>query len=155
MSCLYVVDIDNTLADGSRRLKKAGKEPSRKNRKKYENWVKAVQNAKSLMEDKVVPGMNELLLKLCYTTTDVEYVTARELKWKNVTKAWMIANYFPLYDVTFRPNGDYTETHLLKEKQIQKLSKGYDEVVVIDDDPSGKLAKVCKKRGWTLLKVVF
>jgi hypothetical protein len=155
MSCLFIIDLDNTVADGSRRFKKAGKEPSRKNKKEYDAWVKAVQNAESLAEDKDVPGMGVLLGKLWGTYSPVEYVTSREEKWKQITEKWLIRNHFPLYDVTYRPDGDYSETHELKERQITELSKGYEEVVVIDDDPSGKLAKVCKKRGWTLLKVIF
>jgi hypothetical protein len=156
---LFFIDIDNTLADASKRFKKAGSEPSRKDKKKYNAWVKAVQNKRSLMEDKPVPGMWAVITRLYMMHSSMEYVTSREEKWHQVTERWLRENSFPPLSINYRPNGSYTETHILKEQMIKKLVAEYEEeygttsVVVIDDDPSGKLSKVCKKSGWTMLKV--
>jgi hypothetical protein len=153
---LFVVDIDNTIADASRRLRRAGKEPSRKDKKKYDAWVKAVQSAKTLMADKPVPGIRELLCSL--PILDVLYVTSREERWRKMTVSWIKKHDFPYggcIDLVMRPNGDYSETHVLKQREIRSFSVGcmYDEVVVLDDDPSGELTKVCKREGWTMLRV--
>jgi phosphoglycolate phosphatase-like HAD superfamily hydrolase len=147
---LYIFDIDGTLADCSRRYKKAGKEPSRKHKPTYDSWVARVQNARTLMSDKPVPGMIDFVKSVTFR----RYVTGREQKWSTYTHNWLYKNNFPLGPVNHRSNGDYRSNAQYKEEVIQRLVRlhRYTSVVVVDDDPKGDIEKMCKKNGYTFLK---
>lgn len=153
---LFVLDLDNTIADASRRFAKAGKEPNRDDRDAYITWLENVQSAQSLRKDDQIPGMCDLAWAL-YKGGDMVYVTSRERKYRGVTQEWLRLEGFPTVPVYMRPDGSWEEAHDLKESIITNIIKDLgdgviDNVVVLDDDPSGELAKVCKRKGWTMLK---
>lgn len=145
------MDIDATIADATERLRKAGPEPSRRNKKEYLLWLDRVQNKESLLEDSAVPGM-KALCDLAVKSRLV-YVTSREKKWKTITKQWLKMHNFPSACLMMRPNECWVGSGKLKETIIKDLlSYKNDEVIVVDDDERGDLEKVCKKNGWTFLK---
>lgn len=157
MSTLFIIDIDGTLANGARRFREAGSEPSRDNRKAYDKWLSNVQNTESLAKDPVVSGMVELCCSLWLSVrARIAFVTSREESYRDVTWEWLGDQGFFLNQeaLIMRPTGDYSEGSELKERIIEKLLKSSqcDNVVVIDDDEHGKLETVCKQRGWTFLK---
>jgi hypothetical protein len=155
MSVLFVVDIDGTLADFGRRLVEAGPEPSRADKKVYADWVFKIQNEDTLLADKPVQGMKELIEELG-RWNEVVYLTGREEQWRKVTDTWLYENDFPGYGLIMRPDDNYQETAQFKEDVIDDLIINYrpNSVVIIDDDQSGELEKMCKRRGWTFLKAM-
>jgi hypothetical protein len=152
MSTLFVFDIDATIAHAGRRLKEAGPEPSRDDKAIYDHWVRNVQNEKSLLEDKPVPGMAQLLNEL--SAANVMYLTSREEKWRSVTKEWLIINDMPDFNLVMRGNDDYRDSAEFKIEAIKfvQAMQGSTSVVVFDDDEHGELEKVCAKEGYTFLK---
>lgn len=158
MSTLFVVDIDGTIADFGRRLEKAGPEPVRSDKERYAKWVETI-NAE-LAADQPVPGMSSLLYALVctnYGDGDVVYLTGREEQLREITKQW-IEHHITAHpaELVMRPNDNCQEIHAFKEDAIDDLLINYlpNAVVVIDDDQSGELEKVCKRRGWTFLKAM-
>ena len=154
---LFILDLDGTIADATRRLAIAGLEPSRTNAKVYQAWVDAVQDYDSLSKDPLVKGMHSLCWALASAANHpVLYLTAREEKWREVTASWLTKNSLPGFELIMRPDGNLSNTGELKEKfiKIAMFQHGAREVVVIDDDPRGELADVCKQNGWTFLKAL-
>lgn len=155
MNTLIFMDIDGTIADATRRFKRAGKEPSKKNKVKYDAWVKKVQNEKSLLKDSAVSGMRDLCESLVkgYSTYLI-YLTSREEMWYKTTLLWLAYNDFPRCPLAMRGNGDYSETNKLKESIIKRFLNDFSciNAIVIDDDHNNKLEITCKKNGWTFLK---
>lgn len=156
MSTLFVIDIDATLADATDRLKFAGQEPSRKDAVAYNTWLAAVQDANSLLQDKPVAGMVDLVSAIRKGSLNVVLVTAREEHWRDVTEAWLIKNKLPKLPLIMRPNDNFYESAMFKATEISELKTlfGCDSVIVIDDDQSGELQGICKYHGWTFLKAL-
>jgi phosphatidate phosphatase APP1 len=155
MSTLYVIDIDGTIANASRRFAKAGAEPSRHDRAVYDAWVRAVQDERSLLEDEPVPGMIGFVRALISEYYNkVVYVTSREEKWRDVTMTWLSNNEFPVLPLVMRDNDDYSEGADYKETSIKFLKNLYDcnTVVVVDDDEKGTIEEKCHSNSWTFLK---
>jgi uncharacterized HAD superfamily protein len=157
MSTLFAIDIDGTIADASRRFIEAGSEPSRDDKERYMAWVAAVQNERSLKEDKPIPGMSNLVAGLFAEvsgTTKVIYLTSREEKWREITDQWLFDHMPYTQALIMRPDGNWDNTGVFKEKMIKlaMAQHGCTECVVIDDDPRGDVALACKRNGWTFLK---
>jgi len=151
----FFIDIDGTTANAARRFAEAGNEPSRRNRAQYMEWLDKVQNAESLASDEVVKGMQSLLWALSGYGTEVFFVTSREEQWRSVTEKWLKKHNLSNIRLYMRPNGNWQDYGTLKAGIIDTIVQGYPgNVLIIDDDPAGDLQKVCKERGWTLLKAV-
>lgn len=155
MNILYVIDLDGTVVDAAERLRKAGPEPARVDKDAYTEWLGVVQSEQLLKHDRPVPGMIDMVWALV-KAADVVFLTAREAKWRPITQEWIRKNQIPPIPLYMRPNDSYEETHEFKRRAIREivhdLHGAVDEVVVIDDDPSGKLQEVCRKEYWTFLK---
>jgi hypothetical protein len=151
---LFVLDIDGTLADATRRMQKAGPEPKREgNLDAYNEWLSKVQNHISLMNDKPVDGM------VCFANAlhkygPTIYLTAREETYRETTRYWLDLHGFPMADLVMRPPGNLEESGPLKEKIIRMALPTYNctAAVVVDDDGRGDIEQVCKKNGWAFLK---
>lgn len=158
MNTLFIIDIDGTIADHGRRIAKAGPEPSRSDKEAYFKWVATIQSEDSLLEDKAISGMEDLVSSLDnkILQNEVVYLTGREEQWRGVTERWFYENNFPDYGLIMRPDDDYRDTAAFKEDAIDDILINFrpNAVVVIDDDQSGELEKVCKRRGWTFLKAM-
>lgn len=155
MTTLFVLDIDGTLADATRRFKEAGPEPLKDDREAYDSWVARVQNEQSLAEDKSIAGMQSLAWALShYSFSRVVYLTSREEQWRLSTRTWLGEHGFPTVNLFMRGDGNYSETADFKEICIDAVAQAgqYSNVVVVDDDQDGSLEKTCKRRGWTFLK---
>jgi hypothetical protein len=153
MNTLFVIDIDQCISDASRRLVEAGPEPDRsKDVSGYNTWLSLVQNEKSILEDKAVPGMKELVSSL--PIRQCIYLTARGETYLKVTTQWLRDNKFPRFELIMRPQGntDRSDTFKAKMIRIAKAHYGYDNVVVIDDDQRDELRTVCYLEGYTFLK---
>jgi hypothetical protein len=157
---IVVIDIDGTITNGERRFKTAGPEP-RGRGPKYWAWLNKVQTAKKLLADKPVPGMQQLVQRFSTLPTAEQepvfifYLTGREDKYRAVTKQWLKANGFPNLLLQMRPIGDNKPNGEFKEAVINLYNCFSGEpVLVIDDDYTGEIAKVCKKNGWTFLKAM-
>jgi HAD superfamily, subfamily IIIB (Acid phosphatase) len=151
---LVIVDIDGTIANGERRFKKAGPEPKGRG-PKYWAWLKKVQTRQSILADKPVQGMKPLIASLLACGHNLVYLTGREEKYSDVTIEWLNKYKFPTFpDLYMRPTGDNRCNSDYKESVIQQLIEPWQETLVIDDDYTGEIAKLCKKRGWTFLKAM-
>lgn len=151
MSTLFVVDIDATIADASRRYLEAGPEPKRSNKDEYSAWVNRVQNAESLKADPPLPGMRDLVTALA-EHSPVVYLTAREEQWREVTMDWLVKHEFPIVPLHMRQPNDWSSSGVFKAKLIDEWKDGYSSLVVIDDDPGGDIEAECRARGIMLLK---
>lgn len=147
---LFAIDIDGTLANATERLKRAGKEPSRKNSKAYKKWVTSVN--KGMKDDLPVPGMLSLIKGL--GEDKVVYLTSRDASLRKVTQEWLMLHNFPHYGLIMRPTGSHTEGVDFKEIALETLywSTQATAIVVIDDDGKRDIEKMCKRNGYTFLK---
>lgn len=145
---IIFMDIDGTIADASSRFKIAGTEP-RKRGEEYTKWLKNVQSPALLAKDKTVPGMLELTHKL---KGNFVYLTGRSTIYRDATIQWLKANGFPEALLFMRAKGSRVPAGAFKELVINNIVRVDDEVIVIDDDHTGELELVCKRRGWTFLK---
>lgn len=145
---ILILDIDMTLADGSKRLKKAGKEPKKSNKRAYDKWLAKAQGPGMLMGDKPVKEMQELAELLEESNGSIHYVTSRSEKHLEETAAWLKEHYFPRAPIWMRKNDDYRPAAVYKEEVMEKITKldGDANVVFIDDDPG--ITKLCRKHGW-------
>src|SRR5271163_1364626 len=146
MSTLFIIDIDATISDATERIKRAGTEPSRENKEVYNAWVSLVNSG--MEKDAPVPGMQEMITRLS-CIYNIVYLTSREEKHRKITHNWLMLHDFPIYDtcLLMRPDVNYEEGPEWKVDQIDKMADGYEAVVVIDDDESGRLEQLCKERG--------
>lgn len=155
---LVMVDIDGCIVDARARYKKAGPEPKgSKTSAAYNKWVKTVMSHKMLVNDAPVPGMLDILGALHAEGHAIAYVTSREEIHREITKAWLMQHGFWQLgdDLLMRPIGNLLPDHELKEMAIETLKDLYrpDGVVVMDDDLRGGMAEMCKRKGFTMLKV--
>lgn len=146
---LYVLDIDGTLADASRRFKEAGPEPRKDDKEAYTKWVQAVQNHHSLLADVPVPGMVKLANAVAKSAV---YVTSRVDEFRDTTRTWLMKHGFPALTLYMRHPQDWSSSGDYKMNVIDALAGAYSAVVVIDDDPLGDIEAACKERGYTFLK---
>lgn len=153
---LFVLDLDNTIADASHRYGQAGPEPARHDQPAYEHWLQLVQSNQTLLKDAPIPGMIDMCWGL-FRAGHFVYITSRERKYRPVTQEWLRVQGLPTAPLYMRPDDNWEEAHELKFRTIDDLLTEYpdlESVVVVDDDPSGQLEKVCLKQGWTFLKAV-
>ena len=152
MNSLFIFDLDGTCADMKWRHVLAGKEPNKKNWKKFKKWLRKVQSKKMLLKDRPVPGMRDMAILL---KKHAIYLTARNESYRDVTKKWLKRNGFPNLPLHMRKSSDRSAAGVLKEKVILDIlhkSKKFVHVVLIDDDPKGDIYMACRKNGWTFIK---
>lgn len=144
MGAVYIVDIDGTIADDRERKLRAGPEPERHEKKAYLKWLDAIQSVKTLSEDSPVPGMAELLRGLSRDQAIIIYLTAREEKFRDVTRDWLRQHTFPMSLLLMRPTGGWMSSRTLKEAHIREIREVYANlaIVAIDDDGSGDCAQM-------------
>lgn len=155
---LFMIDIDGCVADGRARYAASGPEPEgSKTSAAYKRWVSTVMDQKQMALDPPVPGMADILDALHVEGHIVAFVTSREEMHRAITEKWLDDNGFLEFGmrVIMRPQGSLLPDHELKEKAVDTLIAEFrpEAVVIMDDDLRGGLAKVCKKNGWTMLKV--
>lgn len=152
---VFVVDIDDTISDGSRRTQLAGHEPDRvKDVQGYNAWRDRINEG--LEHDRPVSGMRDLVHALVDAGHHVAYVTARGSELREVTREWLRQHGFPDEMLYMRAAADFRPSAAYKEFVITKLlTSEHEDVVVIDDDPRGELVDVCRRRGWTFLRAGF
>ena len=156
---LFVIDIDNTISDWTERLQRAGLEPSREPFEEYQKWLNRLQSAESVVCDPAVRGMSDLVWSLVNaselnknTETRVIYLTARNENLRAATEKWLQMKYFPKLDLFMRTEVDIRSNHEHKRSILKSFY--VDNIIVIDDDPNGKMAEVCKAEGWVMLKAL-
>lgn len=150
---IVFMDIDGTIADGSRRFLKAGEEPKTRGRK-WSKWLRTVQNKKTLSEDPPVAGMKELCEGLIHSSAFF-YLTGRSEIYREVTNKWLEDNKFPSAALLMRPKGNRQKNGELKEAIISSpliTVLPSTNVIVIDDDQNGDIEAACHRNGWTFLK---
>jgi len=151
----FFIDLDGTTTNATERFAAAGPEPMRHDKDRYLTWLHKVQNAESLMADEAVKGMQSLLWALSGYGTEVFFITSREERWREVTEKWLKKHNLSNIRLYMRPNDNWLDSGTLKAGIIDTIVQSYPgNVLIIDDDPTGDLQKVCKERGWTLLKAV-
>lgn len=155
---IIYVDIDGTLADVKVRYKKAGKEPKSRG-KCWSNWLRRVQNSKTLAQDSPVPGMVNFVWLFFPThgSDEIVYLTGRSESYRKVTEDWLHTIGFPIsVRLIMRPKGNRQLNGVLKEALVKKDIAGskYIDIMIIDDDPHGDIKKACDRNGWTMLKAV-
>lgn len=148
---IIYLDIDGTIADAKKRFKKAGAEPKGRG-KRWDLWLRKVQNKKLLASDEPVAAMVEFANAIC---ADTIYLTGRSEVYREVTEMWLEENGFPICALLMRPRGNRQKNGRLKEDLIKKnllLYSCKEEVIVIDDDQNGDIEQACHRNGWTMLK---
>ena len=147
---LFIIDIDGTVANGERRFKEAGPEPTREDKDRYFDWCRVINTG--IENDDPVPGM-ATLVRACAETARVVYLTSREERHREATVRWLRQHGFPISQLIMRPNGSYAHTPDFKEASINAVKLDPEEmVVVIDDDEHGTIEAMCRRNGFTFLK---
>jgi len=155
----FIIDIDGTLCEYKRRMEVAGPEPERGTPQHWE-WLDKIQLPEDLIKDNPIPGMKELVWAISTFCAlkhglmehrEVVYLTARNENLRQATNDWLQIHGFPELNLFMRPEHETVENHELK-RSIIRAFRG--TKVIIDDDPSGKLADVCLQEGWTFLKPI-
>lgn len=157
MKTVFAVDLDGTVLDNRDRLTKAGPEPDRNDLPALFKWLDVLMDRETMPHDKQVPGMRALAWALyvsLYNTfgEKVIYLTARNENLRDLTEQWLKNNGFPNFELHMRGKDDVQADFSLKRDLIRSFNA--QNVVVIDDDPSGNLERVCREEGWTMLKAV-
>lgn len=63
-------------------------------------------------------------------------VTARSQKWRNHTAMWLALNDVPSDAMFMRKNGDNRKDVLVKRDMLDSISKRFDVVMAVDDNPN-------------------
>lgn len=153
---IVVFDIDGTLADISKRASKAGKQPSRYHKGRFQDWLDRLQPARELARDKPIRCMIELANTLFKDYTLI-YLTGRADRYKTVTANWLIRNGFPPGELVMRTEEfSSASARQFKEVEMLKLSSTFadSEILIVDDDPEQDCAAMYKKHNWTHLKAM-
>lgn len=145
------LDLDGTVCDSSYRLKSI-KVPKGKTHYslEYLQWLNLVQKEHDMLNDKVIKSMRTLANKL----GKFDYLTSRDEKYRTVTLKWLKRHKFPKRRLLMRPSTDKTSYGYFKAQHAKKYKKMGYQIIFIDDDPRGQLARICSKNNWILLKVV-
>lgn len=155
---LVICDIDNSIADISFRQKKAGKEPSKKNKKEFTAWLERLQCPEDLIKDPPIHHMKTLLqtIRSCdYPFVDIAYLTSRTENYRNVTSKWIHVNGFPPGPIYMRKIDDWRGSGEYKHDTIKHLVEVYGKAgIAIDDDPDGDTSAMYRKYGFVHLKVL-
>lgn len=150
---IIFLDIDGTCANSAARFKKAGPEPKTRG-PAYTKWLKKVQNEKLILQDRSIEGMAYLAHVLSDDRhTHLYYLTGRSEVYRKVTREWLDLWGYPPCTLLMRPKGNRMNNGTLKESII----KQHEEVgptIVVDDDYTKDIQRVCKKNGWTFLKAM-
>jgi hypothetical protein len=146
---VFIIDLDGTIADDRERKLRAGPEPDRENRPEYLSWLSYIQSEATLAVDSPVPGMPTLLRGIARESTIIVYLTAREEKYREVTKEWLSRHNFPRSLLLMRPNDSWLSSSELKRAHILEIMDAYKgiPVIAIDDDGSGDCAQMYLELG--------
>lgn len=152
---LAVIDIDGTIADIGPRLKAAGQEPARGDKKEFQAWLDRLQNNESIAADKPIKGMLQLLHAI-EGSMQLVYLTGRSDQYRAVTESWLDRHGFPAGPLLMRKGNDWRNASLYKEEMLKKLLKEHSPytMLTIDDDGSGDCAEMYQRLGCTHLKVM-
>lgn len=153
---LVICDIDGTIADIRARLRKAGNEPDRLDKKAFQEWLDKVQDFASLSADKPIVGMFRVLTALSEHATIV-YLTGRSEKYRAVTAAWLDKHSFPGGELYMRKDNDWRSPARYKKQSMRNILKGHTsvkEIVALDDDGAEDCADLYKEMGITHLRVI-
>jgi|GEM_PF-4390782 hypothetical protein len=152
----YFVDLDGTMVDARNRMSRAGPEPEIANVRAYRKWLKTIQSKELLATDPPVIGMLEVVQGLAVQgDCKIVYLTSRDEVYRDVSRSWLKKFNIGEHPLIMRSPNDKRPSHLFKQAIIKshlQIRDGF--VVVIDDDQSGELEKVCKEERWTMLKAV-
>lgn len=153
-SLVLVCDLDNTLANGLRRFEVAGNEPDRNDKDNYTKWLEAVQNAESLLADEPVLPVLLLLQELDRAGTPIIYLTSREERWRDISKAWLQRVKAPSGPLIMRPNGDWRSSGQFKGDILRAEQEKYAnlEFLMLDDDPRGDVSPAMKQLGICMMR---
>ncbi len=154
-SMLCIVDLDGTICSIMVRLKEAGPEPARTDKKALVEWLDLLQNEDSLAADPPISAVVATVFALKQMGGhNIVFLTGRSDNYKAVTQRWLnryrLTN-IPLY---MRQPNDWRPADQYKKEQILKILGIYkpEVVLAIDDDPEGKTEKVYNDLGITFLK---
>lgn len=153
MSQLFVFDLDATCTNVGKRFK--SKRPAgKRGDKAYEAWLKKCEA--KILSDKPVTGIRSILKALEASEANVVYLTSRRDHNRSKTLQWLKKHNFPLFPLVMRAEEDNRRSHELKRYAVNHLLKHYNctHATIVDDDPSGLLAKEAAKEGWTFLKAL-
>lgn len=130
----HYIDVDGTIADGSRRSHHLGNV----NRDAgYFHFFNEVTG------DKLVTGA-AILDTVLKNGTDVAFLTGRPERTRGATTAWL-SRHFPHFDpsqhaVLMRPDSLLTPNHLWKVQELALRHTPQDRFVFVDDDKMNRLA---------------
>lgn len=63
-------------------------------------------------------------------------VTAREERWRVLTKNWLQAHHVPYDEIHMRATGDFRPDHVIKAELFDEFSKRYTITAAYDDNPA-------------------
>lgn len=155
---LIFCDIDNTVADISERETKAGKCPSKKDKRAYQLWLDNLQDPKDIIKDKPIKEVIWALQKWNkIKNVRIIYLTSRSNKLRRVTQRWLDKYKCPKAKVYMRSNNDYSSSAQYKGPVMQELIKKYKghQILILDDDGEGNCSKMYKRNGWCHWKVMW
>lgn len=157
---LIIVDIDGTIADWSRRAKKAGIAPERSDKKAFQNWLDSLQSEEELVKDTPIWEIVELVKRM-QETAQIVFLTGRSDRYRGVTMEWLhkLPFNFNMYRslmLRMRTNKDYRSAAEYKKEALMHILTEYphQNVLAIDDDYDGDCTAVYAELGIRHLKVM-
>lgn len=155
----YIFDIDNTLADGSNRVKyivppKGTKTIITEDGAKLDwdgpDWDKFYEHCG---EDKIILNVWNIAKMLYDNDNNFIFITGRPEKYRTITESWLkrhgFDNGFELY---MRQNGDHRQDYIVKEELFKHNIGGKYRVSAVFEDRS-TCVKMWRKLGLTCLQV--
>lgn len=118
MSLLVVLDLDGTVANFKLRMQKAGDNPGRRNKQKFQQWLDRLQGGSLLLQDEPIVETH-ILANLLKNKAKLCYLTGRSERNRAVTEKWLELHKFPDVPLYMRANDDYRTARDYKEEQTQ------------------------------------
>jgi beta-phosphoglucomutase-like phosphatase (HAD superfamily) len=151
---LVIVDIDGSVSDWKPRDKAVGGNPGRGDMVAYKAYVEQLMDDSKIINDKPVPGMQELVRSLSGRDgIEIVYLTGRAERHRLVTARWLLLNRFPEAHIVMRGGADWTTSAEYKMRHVFRLQERYNTILAIEDEP--EVVEAMRRAGVTVLQVVY
>ena len=128
----YVVDVDGTLFDVSRRLESCVREAGAPRGSRF--W-RCFLSPEMLVLDVPRGRMVGLVKRLHSRGYKIIILTGRPETLRTPTKRQLARAHIPHHRLLMRPRGDYRKDYEFKREALSRLKKRYHIVAVYDDSP--------------------
>jgi len=125
MKILFIIDIDNTVAENAQRTHL------------LPNWEAFFKSCDT--DTSITPILNAIEPYLKHSDIEVMFITGREEydEVKHKTQMWLEQRNISGYPIHYRAHNEYSKSFIFKERVLSRVHKPEHKYVVILDDDEG------------------